>query len=165
MDKTLPVLPTQSAAAAVAQSVIRASLRGAGRLVWLAALSAFCGCIPLRYTTSPGATGRVIDASTQAPIRGAEIAISRSTYPPDSPDKAFANKRSPTVMSNNDGGFSVPVERRVDLYCIPVDAFPRFGMLVINHDGYATTCIPFWSHAVADLGSIQIKPAAQNVRN
>src|SRR5215469_10372857 len=85
-----------------------------------------CGCIPLRFTTSPGATGRIVDASSEAPISGAQLAISLSTYPPESPERAFTNKRSPTVVSREDGRFSVPLERRVDLYCIPVDAFRRF---------------------------------------
>ncbi|HZR21228.1 MAG TPA: hypothetical protein VFE51_28365 [Verrucomicrobiae bacterium] len=62
-------------------------------------------------------------------------------------------------MSDDKGMFSLPVERRMDLYCIPVDAFPRFGLLVIKRAGYATTCVPFWSHSVADLGEVPIAAA------
>jgi hypothetical protein len=119
---------------------------------WLCA-----GCIPLRFTTSPGATGRVVDASTHSPLSGAEVAISRSTYPPESADKAFGNARSPVVMSQGAGSFSVPPERRLDLYFVPLDVFPRFGLLVVKCPGYETTCIPFWSRSVADLGEIQIR--------
>jgi len=117
-----------------------------------------CGCIPLRFTTSPGAKGKIVDDVTHAPISGAEVAISHSTYPPESPQKAFANRRSPTVMTRDDGSFSVPVERRIDLYCVPVDAFPRFGLLVIKRQGYLTACVPFWSHSVADVGEIRVTP-------
>ena len=87
------------------------------------------------------------------------MVISRSTYPPESAEKAFANSRSPKVISHEEGIFSVPLERRVDLYCIPVDMFPRFGMLVIKRQGYETTCVPFWSHSVADLGEIPVRSA------
>jgi len=120
----------------------------------------FCpACIPLKFTTSPGASGRVVDASTHAPLSGAQVAISRLTYPPDSADNAFTNSRSPIVMSQAGGAFSIPPERRLDLYFIPVDAFPRFGLLVIKCPGYETTCVPFWSRFAADLGDIQVPPA------
>jgi len=62
-------------------------------------------------------------------------------------------------MSRQDGQFSVPLERRLDLYCVPVDAFPRFGLLVVKHEGYATTCVPFWSHSVCELGEVPVNPA------
>ena len=142
---------------------VSASLRAARPLVTLGLLlgllSLSAGCVPLKYTISPGATGRIVDAATRAPVSGAEVVISRSTYPPESPDKAFDNSRSPTVMSNDQGTFSLPVERRVDLYCVPVDVFPRFGLLVVKCKGYATTCLPFWSHSVADLGDIPVPTA------
>jgi hypothetical protein len=130
-------------------------------LLCLAAMVFWCGCIPLRFTTSPGASGTIVDASTRAPLDGAEVVISRSTYPPESPEKAFSNGRSPKVMSHENGGFTVPAERRVDLYCVPADVFPRFGLLVIKHQGYATTCVPFWSHSISDLGQIAIQPARE----
>jgi hypothetical protein len=114
------------------------------------------GCVPIRFTTSPGATGRIVDASTHAPISGAEIVISRSTYPPESPEKAFVNNRPPMVMSREAGQFSVPLERRLDFYFLPIDVFPRFGLVVIRCQGYETTCVPFWSRSVADLGEIDV---------
>jgi hypothetical protein len=114
-------------------------------------------CIPLRFTTSPGATGKIVDAATSAPVTGAEVLISHSTYPPPSPDNAFTNARPPTVMSRTDGEFSVPLERRLDLYCFPIDVFPRFGLLVVKCPGYETACVPFWSHSVADLGEIKVR--------
>lgn len=61
-------------------------------------------------------------------------------------------------MSQKGGGFSIPAERRWDLYCVPVDIFPRFGLLVIKCEGHETTCIPFWSRSVADLGDVLVRP-------
>jgi hypothetical protein len=63
-------------------------------------------------------------------------------------------------MSQEEGQFSLPLERRVDLYFFPVDVFPRFGLLVVRRPGYETTCVPFWSKSVAELGEIALK--AQN---
>jgi len=116
-------------------------------------------CVPLRFTTSPGATGRIVDAATHAPITGAEVVVSRSTYPPSSADGAFTNSRPPTVMSSDAGRFNLPLERRLDLYFVPVDIFPRFGLLVVKRQGYQTVCVPFWSRSVAELGDIQLKTA------
>lgn len=128
--------------------------------ICLIAVSFCAACIPLKFTTSPGASGRVVDASTHSPLSGAQLAISRSTYPPDSADQAFTNSRSPIVLSQDGGGFSIPPERRLDIYCIPIDPFPRFGLLVVKCPGYETTCVPFWSRFATDLGDIQVQPAA-----
>jgi hypothetical protein len=124
----------------------------------LVLLAWFCSsCVPLRFTTSPGATGRIVDATTHAPVTGAEVVVSRSTYPPSSADGAFTNSRPPTVMSSEMGRFNVPLERRLDLYFVPVDIFPRFGLLVVKRQGYRTACVPFWSRSVVELGDIQLK--------
>ena len=139
----------------------RSSLVSGDGLLFLS-LCLFCatGCIPMRFTTSPGASGRIVDAATHKPVDGAEVVLSRSTYPPESADFAFTNSRSPKVMSQTNGNFAIPAERRLDLYFVPVDAFPRFGMAVIKRQGYKTTCIPFWSRSVAALGEIPIPSAS-----
>jgi hypothetical protein len=141
------------------KGVIPVRLAGAG-LAMLALMLGCTGCIPLKFNTSPGATGRVVDASTHAPISGAELAISRSTYPPESPEKAFEDRRAPLVLSQQGGSFSIPPERRLDLYCLPVDVFPRFGLLVVRQKGYQTACVPFWSKSLANLGDIQLQAGA-----
>jgi hypothetical protein len=139
-------------------SARRAANGLAGRLFVGVLVGLMCaGCIPIRFTTSPGATGKIVDASTHVPLSGAEVLISRATYPPTSPDAAFTNSRPPTVMSQESGRFSVPHERRVDLFFVPVDFFPRFGLLVVKREGYETTCVPFWSRSMAELGEIQVK--------
>ncbi len=154
MDETAP--GDSAAAGHRAAGMMKVS---SGLLIVLSTSVWLClGCVPIRFTTSPGATGRIVDARTHSPIPGAEVVISRSTYPPPSPDKAFVNHRPPTVMSREGGLFSVPLERRLDLYFVPLDVFPRFGLLVVKRAGYETTCVPFWSRAVADLGAVEMKP-------
>jgi len=141
-------------------TVLRECLCGYFLLILVLGLAG-AGCVPLRFTTSPGATGRIVDSTTHEPIDGAEVVVSRSTYPPSSADGAFTNSRPPTVMSNDRGQFSVPFERRLDLYFLPVDAFPRFGLLVVRHQGYETACVPFWSRSMAQLGEVRLKSAAK----
>jgi hypothetical protein len=157
MDAMAPVEKILSTKAAESSHHARAGT--SGLLVTILICVGSCSsCVPLRFTTSPGANGRVVDAATHAPISGAEVIISHSTYPPSSPDAAFTNSRPPTVMSGEGGQFSVPLERRLDLYFVPVDIFPRFGLLVIKRQGYETTCLPFWSGSIAELGEVQLKP-------
>lgn len=146
----------------VSLSVRQTTLDRCGLVIWIVLFAwIVAGCVPIRFTTSPGAAGRIIDASTHNAVSGAEIVVSRSTYPPSSPDGAFTNSRPPVVMSSDAGRFNVPLERRLDLYFLPVDVFPRFGLLVVRHQGYETTCVPFWSHSMAELGEITIKPVSK----
>ena len=144
------------------KAVLRVSsvreLSGVMLLLFLSGALLITGCVPIRFTTSPGASGKIVDASTHSPVSAAEIVISRSTYPPESPDSAFTNSRPPLVMSLQAGQFSIPLERRLDLFFVPVDFFPRFGLLVVRCQGYETTCVPFWSRSVAELGEIIVKP-------
>jgi hypothetical protein len=119
-------------------------------------------CIPLRFNTSPGASGVVLDSRTRSPIDGAEVLVSRLTYPPPSVEAALTNSRPPTVITTNGGQFSIPAERRLDLYVVPIDIFPRFGMLVIKHEGYESTLLPFWSRSVTDVGEVELTPVSKS---
>jgi len=116
------------------------------------------GCLPLRYNTSPGALGVVVDADRHSPVSGAEVVVSHLIYPPPSVDAAFTNRRPPLVTTDAKGYFSVPVERRWDFFVVPIDIFPRFGLLVVKCDGYEPMTIPFWSRSVEDLGQLAMKP-------
>jgi hypothetical protein len=118
------------------------------------------GCLPLRFTTSPGASGVVLDSQTRAPIAGAEVVISHSTYPPASVGEAFTNSRPPLVTTETNGQFSIPPEHGWDLFVIPVDAFPPFGLLVVKHDGYEPVLVPFWSRDIKPLGELLMRPVA-----
>ena len=126
----------------------------------LVALLLLAGCFPLRFTTSPGASGVVVDSQTRAPIAGAEVVVSRSTYPPGSMDEALTNRRPPSITTETNGSFSIPPERAWDLFVIPVDAFPPFGLLVVKHDGYDPVLVPFWSRSTKPLGEVLMKPSA-----
>ena len=119
------------------------------------------GCVPLKYTTSPGASGVVLDSKTRAPLTGAEVVISRSTYPPVSVGEAFTNSRPPTVITEASGRFSIPPEHVWDLFVVPVDSFPPFGLLVVKHEGYDSVLIPFWSRSTKPLGEVLMKPVAK----
>ncbi len=116
------------------------------------------GCLPLRYNTSPGASGVVVDAERHAPIAGAEVVVSELIYPPPSNEEAFTNSRPPVVTTDAAGHFSIPPERRWDFFVIPIDVFPRFGLLVVKCDGYQSTSLPFWSRTVQDVGQVALKP-------
>ncbi|HTL58001.1 MAG TPA: carboxypeptidase-like regulatory domain-containing protein [Candidatus Limnocylindrales bacterium] len=121
-------------------------------LVWCS------GCLPWRFNTSPGASGVVVDAERHAPLSGAEVVVSQLIYPPPSAEAAFTNSRPPIVTTDAQGRFSIPAERRWDIFVIPIDAFPRFGMLVVKHEGYEAVTLPFWSRSVEDVGHVVMKP-------
>jgi hypothetical protein len=126
--------------------------------VFLLVLLVCCGCLPLRFNTSPGASGVVVDAERHAPIAGAEVVVSQMIYPPPSAEEAFTNSRPPLVTTDTAGHFSIPAERRWDFFVVPIDAFPRFGLLVVRCEGYQSLTIPFWSRTVQDIGDITMQP-------
>ncbi len=64
-------------------------------------------------------------------------------------------------MTASAGQFSIPAERRFDLYCVPVDIFPRFGMLVVKRDGYESTLVPFWSRSTKCVGEVLMTPVTK----
>src|SRR5436189_3973965 len=116
------------------------------RTTLLLTLALLCtGCCPLRFTTSPGASGRVLDSQTRAPIAGAEVVVSRSTYPPPSAEEAFSNHRSSIVSTDTAGQFSIPPQHGWNLFVLPIDAFPPFGLLVVKRNGYQAALVPMWS--------------------
>src|SRR5215831_17427073 len=107
------------------------------RVALMLLLSALCsGCFPLRFTTGPGASGKVLDSQSHAPLAGAQVVISHSTYPPSSVEEAFTNRRSEVVTTDNSGQFLLPIERGWDFFVIPVDLFAPFGLVVVKKDGY-----------------------------
>jgi hypothetical protein len=119
------------------------------------------GCLPLPYNASPGASGVVLDAKRRAPIVGAEVVVSELIYPPPSAEAAFTNSRPPVVTTDTAGHFSVPAERRWDFFVVPIDIFPRFGLLVVKCDGYQPLTVPFWSRTVQDVGELSMNPVTK----
>jgi hypothetical protein len=127
-------------------------------LFYLAIGVSLSGCLPLRYNASPGASGVVVDAERHSPIAGAEVVVSQLIYPPTSAEAAFTNSRPPVVTTDTVGHFSIPAERRWDFFVIPIDVFPRFGLLVVKRDGYEPMTVPFWSRTAEDVGQLTMKP-------
>jgi hypothetical protein len=123
---------------------------------WLGA-----GCCPWRFTTSPGASGVVMDPRTHSPVRGAEVIVSLSKYPPTSIADALANTRPPKATTKEDGRFAVAPERRWGIFIAPVDWCPEFGLLVVKRDGFESTAIPFWSRSTTNVGEVWLQPAAK----
>jgi hypothetical protein len=119
------------------------------------------GCFPLRFTTSPGAAGVVLDSQTRAPLAGAEVVVSRSTYPPPSAEEAFTNGRLPIATTGTGGDFSIAPQRGWDLFVVPIDIFPPFGLLVIKRNGYESALVPFWSRSVKPFGEVCLKPVGK----
>ena len=101
----------------------------------------------------------VVDGEHHAPLSGAEVVISQLIYPPPSIDQAFTNSRPPLVTTDAQGRFSIPAERRWDFFVIPIDVFPRFGMLVVKREGYEAVALPFWSRSIENVGQVVMKPA------
>jgi len=87
--------------------------------------------------------------------------VSLLIYPPPSVDDAFTNSRPPLITTDSSGHFSIPAQRRWDFFVVPIDLFPRLGLLAVKHEGYESTTIPFWSRSVQDLGEVAIKPVKQ----
>src|SRR5215468_7004869 len=112
-----------------------------GVVLWVAGGLSFSGCLPLRYNASPGASGVVVDAERHSPIAGAEVVVSQLIYPPPSAEAAFTNNRPPIVITDTAGHFSVPPERRWDFFVVPIDVFPRFGLLVVKREGYESMTV------------------------
>ena len=139
----------------------RFASRLVGAFLCIAVCLSLSGCLPLPYNTSPGASGIVLDAERHAPIAGAEVVVSELIYPPPSAEAAFTNSRPPVVTTDTSGHFSIPAERRWDFFVIPIDVFPRFGLLVVKCDGYQPLTIPFWSRTVQDVGKLSMNPATK----
>lgn len=159
----------------------------AKNLLWLAGLGLLCsGCWPMRFATSPGASGVVRDAVTHEPIASATVGVSdvyfRYTYPPATPDgqtgmsdserdayvrahkvfptlsEAIAKIRPPVVVTGPDGHFKVPPIEVWGLYIMPMDVFPRYATLVVRGDGYEPATFYFFGWSTTNFGDIFLKP-------
>ncbi len=124
------------------------------------------GCWPVRITSSPGASGIVLDAKTHAPITGAEAVMLRAELG-ETPQ--MENARPPVAVTGNDGRFCIPRERKWILYSISPGLPPATGILAIRHEDYQTKFILMQSpvgraseeseRKYEDAGSILLEPA------
>jgi hypothetical protein len=119
------------------------------QLLSLAAVGLFCaGCVPWRFTSSPGASGVVMDAKTYAAIGGAQVTVCRSEFPMEKPrsvTNALKNARPPRIVTKADGRFSIDRESKwVMFYPAPMP-MPPVGEIVIQRDGYEPLMLPLTS--------------------
>jgi hypothetical protein len=84
------------------------------------------GCIEVTTYVSPSASGTVIDATSQKPIRGATISV-------DGHPGLFA-------QTDPEGQFTlVPTTRRKHIFLLaPYESLPPSGTVVVSADGYAS---------------------------
>lgn len=98
------------------------------RRVLFLALAGACpltGCIPDRFTSMPGVSGRVTDARTSRPVAGAKV--------------TFANvSSSTTVATAADGRFLIAPQREWGAICLlfPTDRFLVPAPLTVEAPGY-----------------------------
>lgn len=140
------------------------------------------GCFPARFTTSPGATGLVLDSRTRAPISNAEVFVSKVSYQlpvvtnsvtgkteavpatedqlvPPTLDDAVKKRRPPTVFTSSDGRFSIPPQTEWGIYIVPMDMFFPQGTLVIRREGYtnAMQFIGSPTNQTVDVGEVLLE--------
>jgi hypothetical protein len=146
-----------------------------GTLAWSCA-----GCIPipLRRSTSPGASGTVLDSNGQ-PIPGARVIFSNAklrqpmspyTVTPissDEVDRYLADTRKPLVFTGKDGKFRVRSKSGWYIYFFPTPQETGWMLnstLVIQHDGFKTEVVPissFSSNPMVKLDPISLKPNSE----
>ena len=128
------------------------------------------GCWPARITTSPGASGIVLDSETHAPIRGASLVVSRSEgrwvqhdseiiHHPPSLEQALSNSWPPQVVTDDMGRFSIRSKHKWIIYVPLGTLMPAQGTLVIRREGYRPGLVPLSTNGVKQLASVLLMPA------
>lgn len=106
------------------------------------------GCVPMRYTSGPGAKGKVVDASSRAPIDHAFVTVTRS--------KGAAAQTS----TSKKGEFHVGARNRWYLLNLfsPSKPVPESAVITVEGPGYQsyTTNTPLGTKML-ELGEIQLK--------
>ena len=118
--------------------------------VWLS------GCAPLqtRYTSAPGATGRVVDADTHAPIRGALVTVTR---PEDSPAQTKTARDGKFRVSSQHRWFFRDALRPCKHIYISAPA-----ILTVEHEGYRVDVTQIQTgEDVLDVGEISLRALPQ----
>ena len=92
------------------------------------------GCIPIRYTARPGASGVVLDARTGVPVGGAAVRVAH----------VRGDDPAGTAATMADGSFLVPPRRRWGvMFIYPGDIFPFPFTLSVQQDDYQSRTIEF----------------------
>jgi hypothetical protein len=131
-------------------------------------LGAFCllcsGCFPVRWQTSPGLCGVVVNAQTHAPVAGAQAVIAPIYHSDPSADEIITNKQALIVATDASGHFSSPPQIRWRLFVVgfmghPV---PPHAALIVRSDGYEPVVRSVWSwQTTTNLGDILLCPATK----
>jgi hypothetical protein len=135
-------------------------------------------CWPMRFVTSPGAKGVVVDSRSHRPIKNIEVFVSRAgfeprrvknpktgrvepvfadydTFVPPSLNKAIEGMRSPKVVTATNGQFFIPPETVWGIYIVPMDLFPATGSLLLRRGGQAEISRQLISNSsVIDVGEV-----------
>src|SRR5580658_7634519 len=111
------------------------------------------GCFPYRFTDEPGAKGRVIDARTRAPIRGAKIELTGGFY-----QQPFPVRHATT---GPDGTFLFQAKQYWGVwFLLPIDYFGWITNVDIAAAGHAPATRSFGSNAtgpaITTLGDIPL---------
>jgi hypothetical protein len=102
-----------------------------GQILLLVVAGWFCaGCFPEVVTICPGTSGRVLDAETLGPIKGAQVAVTTTI-----------NNERPHMATKADGEFSIHPRHRLILYFPSGVRMPLTGKLEVGHAGYDSAVI------------------------
>jgi hypothetical protein len=132
----------------------------------------------MKMTTSPGAAGTIVDAAGK-PLGGVEVLVSNAAYTPppsvagssgrgDGPVTAEelippsmgelnARARSPRVITDASGRFSIPPVRRWILYVVPMEISPAEGTLLIRRAGFPDRILRLSSKERMELGNVMVE--------
>ena len=99
---------------------------------------------------SPGAKGIVLDAKTQRPIAGAQVAVAE--YVPSTASEQFEDPitisnvlrytRRPHVKTDETGTFSIRPKHKIIVIILFGDYFTPGGTLLAKREGYQTKAVP-----------------------
>jgi hypothetical protein len=127
----------------------------------------FCtGCWPLHITSSPGASGIVLDRQTRQAVSGAQVVVSRTwqrewpNYGLPTLDEALENTRPPLVVTGSNGQFFIPPERKW-IMAYPPPGGPARGTLIVRQAGYAPALVPLVEDLPEDAGTVLLTPVAR----
>lgn len=136
-------------------------------------------CWPMRFVTSPGAKGVVVDGRSHRPMPNVEVFVSRigfrpcevknpatgrlepvyggyDTFVPPSVNSALDGARAPTTVTDVNGQFIISPETIWGIYIVPMDIFPATGSLLLRRDGRTQIVKHLVSNSsVNDVGEVR----------
>ncbi len=154
--RLVPAAHAHRYAAAMRLSVPRPALLA------LATAAGLCssGCLPMRYTSAVGASGRVADAKTEAPVSAAYVALAAPVWPPH-PGSSFVETRT-----TGGGAFRIPAQHRWVMHSKGDKTWygPAPAMLTVRHDGYdvfTRECRMDTDEDVINVGEVRLQPLSK----